>query len=174
MPVGTFETINTSLLTSSQSAIVFSNIPSTYTDLVIVLLPVSDGANFIAVQFNTDTSGSGTNYSRLAYSSTGVSPYADIRASRYAIEIDTQESTGSGGPNSTNEINIFNYTSTSAYKTIFARNSSGARNGGSNAAGLGTGTWRSYDVINSVRLTLNAGSFTSGTRATLYGIKAGQ
>lgn len=173
MPVGTFETINTNLLASSQSSIVFSSIPNTYTDLVIVLVPVSDGANYIAVQFNTDTSGSGTNYSRLAYSSTGTTPYADLRSNRYAIEIDTQENTGSGGPNSTNEINIFNYTSTSVYKTVFARNSAGARSGGTNAAGLGTGTWRSYDAINSVRLTLNAGNFTSGTRATLYGIKAG-
>jgi hypothetical protein len=172
MPFGTFETINTYLLTSSQSTIVFSSIPSTYSDLVILLAPISSGQNYIGVQFNTDTSGGGTNYSRLAYSSTGSTPYADIRSSRFAIEIDTQESTGSGGPNSTNEINIFNYTSTSAYKTIFCRNSAGGRNNGENAVGLGIGTWRSYDVINSVTLNLNAGTYSSGTRATLYGIRS--
>jgi hypothetical protein len=171
MPAGTFETIETRLLTSSQSAIVFSSIPQTYTDLVIVLVPISNGTNFVAVQFNTDTSAGGTNYSRVTYSTGGTGPFTDQRSNRYAIEVDYFESTGTG-PNTTNEIHIFNYTTTAAFKTILSKNSASDRNAGGVGVGTGVGTWRNTEAINSVRLSLNAGTFSSGTRATIYGIKA--
>ena len=172
MPVGTFETIETRLLDSSQSAIVFSSIPATYTDLVIVLVPISNGNNYIAVQFNDDISGSGTNYSRICYSTAGSAPSSDQRVNRYAIELDFFEALGTTGPNTTNEIHIFNYTTTAAFKTLLSRNSAAGRNTGGTAVGVGVGTWRSTAAINSVRLSLNTGTFSSGTRATVYGIKA--
>jgi hypothetical protein len=169
---GTYETIATTSLTSSQSQIVFSSIPATYTDLVIYLVPISDGNNYIAVQFNSDTSSGGSNYSRIAWSSNGSSVAADQRSNRYAIEIDVNESLGTTGSNTTNQIHIFNYANTSTFKAIHAKNSGSERNTGGWGVGHGSGTWRSTDAINSVRLSLNAGNFTSGTRATLYGIKA--
>lgn len=169
---GTFETIATTSLTGSSSDIIFSSIPATYTDLVIYLIPISNGNNYVAVQFNSDTSSGGSNYSRIAWSTSGGTPSADQRSNRYAIEIDVNESLGTTGSNTTNQIHIFNYANTSTFKTIHAKNSGAGRNTGGDGVGHGSGTWRSTDAINSVRLSLNAGTFSSGTRATLYGIKA--
>ena len=169
---GTFETIATYSLTSSQSDIVFSSIPSTFTDLVIYVVPISNGNNYMAVQFNSDTLSGGANYSRTAWSTDGASISPDIRSVRYAIEIDRLESTGNGGVNTSVQINIFNYANTSTFKSIYAKNSASGFNLGTSAVGHGSGTWRDTAAINSVRLSLNAGTFSSGTRATLYGIKA--
>ena len=169
---GTYETIATTSLTGSSSDIIFSSIPSTFTDLVIFVIPISSGNSYMGIQFNSDTSSGGSNYSRIAWSSNGTSVAADQRSSRYAIEFDVYESLGTTGSNSTNQINIFNYANTSTFKTIHSKNSGSERNTGGWGVGHGSGTWRSTDAINSVRLSLNTGTFSSGTRATLYGIKA--
>ena len=172
MPSGTYETIATTSLTGSSSEIVFSSIPQTYTDLVIFVVPISNGNNYMAVQFNSDTSSGGSNYSRIAWSTNGSTVGADQRSNRYAIEIDVYESLGTSGPNTTNQINIFNYKNTTTFKTIHAKNSGAGRNTGGDGVGHGSGTWRNTDAINSVRLSLNTGTFSADTRATLYGIKA--
>ena len=167
MPTGTFETIATTSLSSSSSAIDFNTIPSSYTNLVIVIVPIGSTQNFLQIQFNGDT---GSNYSRQVLSGNGSSNASDQRSSRTAIELDYNEQISTGA-NYTSEINIFDYANTTTYKNVVAKPNSSAFNSGSYGFGWSCGTWRNTNAITSIKLTANTGSFSSGTVATLYGLK---
>ena len=163
----TYEPIATSSPTTNPTEIIFSSIPSTYTDLVLVVTAKSPGGGNIYVIVNSDTSSS---YSWTNVYGTG-SATGSTRASSnaYGLLIDYY-----GGPgNNNNQItiaNFQNYSNTTTFKTCISR---------SNNAALGVDAvvslWRSTSAINSLKLglgTARTDTFSTGTVATLYGIKA--
>lgn len=160
MPAGsTYSTIATTTLGSATSSYTFSSIPSTYTDLVLVVNGTWSGSsNFEAITlvFNSDT---GANYSRTVLQGNGSTASS------------SRESTGNWGIIASDQSNtifhIMNYSNTTTYKTVLSRG---------NSAGYIVraivGLWRSTSAITSVEVKTASNNFNSGTSLTLYGIAA--
>lgn len=157
--VATEDVIATTTASGSSTNISFTSIPSTYTDLVLVVNgTIGNADNTMLMQYNSDT---GTNYSSTVLSGNG-STTESFRGSgtndMYCGRISTTQSV--------NIIQIQNYSNTTTYKTFISRgNNSAAR------VSAFVGLWRNTAAITTVTLTFNgAGNFASGTTATLYGI----
>ena len=159
----TYEPIQSQTLSVATATVTFSSIPSTYTDLKLVI----DGNNTsIAsrsgyIRFNGDT---GTNYS-FTYLH-GISGDSNLGASGTGSTV--AQSTFSNILNDRTSVimHILGYSNTTKQKAFLARG-----NASSNVQ-LYTGLWRSTAAINSLSLFLNADSWAIGTIFTLYGIKA--
>lgn len=158
----TYEPIATTTLGSSATSYTFSSIPSTYTDLVVVVVGTNPtGDTGLGLEFNGDTA---TNYSMTLLYGTGSSAASARGTSASTIDIGRMDSTVS-----TNIFHIMNYANTTTNKTVLARG---------NDAALVTATvglWRSTAAINAVKIYGSASktaSFNTGTTFTLYGIKA--
>ena len=165
----TYEPIATTTLVSNQSTITFSSIPSTYTDLRLVLSAAGlSSADLISFRIGGNTStiysitrlrGDGTTATTSRMSGTGVTFWQPVNALitasiPFMITLD-----------------IFNYSNTSTYKTGLI-NYSADENGNGNIAQV-VGLLRSTNAINNIEIRTNNGySYTTGTTATLYGIKA--
>ena len=162
----TYEPIATTTLGSAASSITFSSIPSTYTDLRVVLVAQGNGANVDAqIQFNSDT---GTNYSSTQLYGNGTSAASTRYTSGTFIYADA------GAVYSANfclyTIDVFSYAG-STYKTCLI-----SENGDKNGSGIvssSVGLWRSTSAINTLKIqTGSANTYVAGTTATLYGIKS--
>jgi hypothetical protein len=158
----TYTPIATQTLGSSTSTVTFSSIPSTYTDLVLVMQSGTTPSNDdIGMRFNND---SGTNYSSTAVNgSSGV--YSDRSSNASSIQIDYR-AFDTTNLNRISSINIQNYSNTTTYKTSIIRNSN---------ASIGVeatvGLWRSTSAITRVDLYgIGGNSFATGSTFTLYGI----
>jgi hypothetical protein len=162
MPAGnTYEAIATQTLGSATASVTFSSIPSTYTDLVIVVNgTMSASENSLGLRLNGDTA---TNYSSTALYGDGVSA-ASLRQTN-----DTKMYLGrmTSVNNSTSLIYVQNYSNTTTNKTVLSR-------GNSTAIVMATvSLWRSTAAVTSVTVSDYASSnFLTGTTFSLYGIKA--
>jgi hypothetical protein len=159
----TYDPIATTTLSSGASSITFSSIPSTYTDLRLVFVGTSAANVPGEMRFNGDTS---SNYSRTYLSGNGSS----VSSSRDTNQ--TNISMGASAITSTpmmNTVDIFSYAG-STYKTCLIT-SSDDRNG-SGTVDRQVALWRSTSAITEIKLTVDlTANFTTGTTATLYGIK---
>lgn len=161
----TYEPIATSSPTTNPTTIVFSSIPNTYTDLVLVTTTKASSGVDLWIRLNSDT---GTNYSYFVLTGDG-SAASVARASNSSSGLLTDYSGAPGSNNNNITITHFmNYSNTTTYKTVLSR--------ANNAAGgvdLVSTLWRSTAAIDSLTLRFTtAATFSSGTVATLYGIKA--
>jgi len=160
----TYEPINTYTLGSSSSAITFSSIPATYTDLILVYngKTTANGVN-LQIRLNSD---SGTNYSRTALSNylTSVESTRQTNATQYNTD------PAGGSDASTISMGItqfFNYSNTTTNKTMMTRD--GLTSQGLDAT---VGLWRNTAAINTIYIFPTSGAFDTGSTFTLYGIKA--
>jgi hypothetical protein len=154
----TYEPIATA--TSGSTSYTFNSIPSTYTDLILVVSGTATGSNInYGLRFNGD---SGSNYSVTRLYGSGTSASND----RLANFTNTLSSNMTDGANTVIH-HIMNYSNTSTYKTALVRS-----NTGTNYVWANVAMWRSTAAINSIQyFTTASGSMASGT-LTLYGIKA--
>jgi len=166
----TYEAIATNTLASATSSVTFSSIPSTYTDLVLVLSDLKSGtsSNSICVRYNSD---SGTNYSYTIITGTG-SVAQSARGSNinhsffggYNIGVDpTYPSVVVG--------HIMNYANTTTYKTGLSRYSID-RPGFNGETQAIVNVWRSTAAITSVTVATFTGNWSIGSTFSLYGIAA--
>ena len=160
----TYSQIATTTLGSAGTA-TFSNIPQTYTNLVIVMqgAPVSSGPS-IGMQFNGDT---GTNYSFTYMFGNGSTASSGRGTSRtYGVLFDFVV----GMPTtslSTAIASIPQYQNTSTYKSYIARGSNANTGTDSNV-----GLWRSTAAITSLSIITTSGSnYQTGAIFSLYGIR---
>ena len=160
----TYTPIATATATGSQSTITFSSIPSTYTDLVLVM-QTSYGVNgkSIGIFFNSDT---GSNYSYTYLYGDSSSPatgrFSSINTGLGAAYIAT------AGQIDISIANIMNYSNTTTYKTAIIRS-----NNAGNRVQVNVGLWRSTSAINNIDIKSNDGSnYSSGSTFTIYGITA--
>jgi hypothetical protein len=156
----TYDPIATQTLGSAASSVTFSSIPSTYTDLVLVVNSARTTSNdAVSLEFNGDT---GSNYSRLLMYGTGSSAATFRESNATLIEIGVQDTS-----NCTNIFNVMNYANTSSNKSVVARaNATGVR------VSAGIGVWRNTAAITSIKLATGGSTFIAGSTFTLYGIKA--
>lgn len=172
-PLGAFESIQTTQFVSgtTYSSITFNSIPATYKHLQIRIVARGNNAavydSYLA-RFNGDSannytlhwlSGDGTTASSL-----GIAPYGGIRGNEIAG--------ASAGANvrGVSIMDIYDYASTSKFKTVRAMG--GDDRAGSGSISLNSGVWMNTSAITSIVLTpVFGGLFTGFSSFALYGIK---
>jgi hypothetical protein len=157
----TYTPIATTTLGSSAASYTFSSIPSTYTDLVLVIMAKNlTGDSDLALRFNGDTS---SLYSSTYMYGTGSSA-ASTRGSNLTKVRAGRIDNVNAYPNI---VNLQNYSNTTTNKTVVSR----AQNGSFVLAYVGL--WRSTAAIDSITILDDAGyTLASGSTFTLYGIAA--
>ena len=166
MPAGpTYEPIATTTLGSAAATITFSSIPATYTDLRLVLVGIGSLGSDVRIRFNSDT---GTNYSYTELDGNGIATQSTRATSQTFIKLTTRWGISDTVP-TMHVTDVFSYAG-STNKTIL-NNLSGDFNGTGSIEVL-VGLWRSTSAINAITYSLSSGNFSTGTTATLYGIKA--
>jgi hypothetical protein len=171
--MSTYVPISTQTLSSSATEIIFTGIPQTYTDLVLVISgrsTLSDNQEDGRMRFNGNAN---SLYSRIGLFGTGTSPGSDSgsndTSARFAYWFPAANT--SSGIFSATVVNIMNYANTTTNKTVITRQSNQ-----SNVTGLPNtvvNLWRSTTAINQIELFFPIGSWASGSTFTLYGIGAG-
>lgn len=166
----TYTPIASTTLGSNTTTVTLSSIPSTYTDLRVVIVPASSsGTNGIRMRINSDT---GTNYSTTFLTGTGTAGNSGRETSNLNMSLGNY----TGAPTTLGQVLItldfLNYANTSMWKTVLIKN-----NQPTNATELNTGLWRSTSAINSLSFNINTfgsstGNFITGSVFTLYGIQA--
>ena len=156
----TYEKIATTTLGSSSSSVTLSSIPSTYTDLVLIV----NGQNSSSdgnwrIRFNSDT---GSNYSFTYMAGTGSA----TESGKYSNVTSVDCGVSGNGNLAAQIVNINNYSNSTTYKTLLSRLSSSSRFVSANV-----GLWRNTAAITSIT-ALNDNSWATGATFTLYGIKA--
>jgi len=165
----TYEPIASQTLASSSSTVTFSNIPQTYTDLVLVAttVPYNNSEGNISIRFNSDTGG---NYSNTWFVGDGSSVSSGNNTNATSAGIFY----GNGLNNPiypVSTINIFNYSNSNKYKTVLNRNNSAYS--GNRWSALICSSWRNNNAITSITISVTyIYNIGVGSTFTLYGIKA--
>jgi hypothetical protein len=166
MPLpSTYIPIATQTLTAAVASVTFSNIPNTYTDLVVIINAGGSVDTNISMRFNGDSAG---NYSVTAIAGDATNASSTRRVSQTAMRLDENSYTGTTLGTSNLIVSIMNYANTTTYKTVLSR---------SNNAAVGTsaivGLWYATAVaINQVAINSVGGNWITGSSFTIYGIKA--
>lgn len=163
----TYDSIATTTLGSAGNAITFSSIPSTYTDLRVIIV----GSNVTFAQgWTMRFNGSATaNYGTTLLTGNGSTAASYSQSNATAIFIGDFVLNNST-VTTLCSVDIFGYTGSTFKSTL--HNEAGDKNGAGTTI-VGIGTWRSTAAINSITLRNDGGNnFAAGTTATLYGIKA--
>jgi hypothetical protein len=164
----TYEPIATTTIASNTPNITFSSIPSTYTDLRVVLVgTTATNGNRAEMRFNSD---SANNYSEIGLKGDGSTAVGNSGTNRPQIVI------GDAAQITTSPVfitvDIFSY-SGSKYKVSLITTSMDNNNAAPTPSAVirRVATWRTTSAINSILLMSND-NWAVGTTATLYGIKA--
>jgi len=170
MPTNTYVALDKKTVTGSNAASVeFTSIPSTYTDLVIVINGQVSSAVSIACQVGNGSIDTGTNYSCTELFGDGTTVSAFRNSTNAQITVASIGAQISSGSQWVSTLNFQNYSNTTTYKPVLGRTS--ATPTGVNGI---VALWRSTSAITSIKLLGYAGAsgFTVGTTFSLYGIKA--
>jgi len=161
----TYEPIARQTLTTSAATVTFSSIPSTYTDLVLVINAFASTGADIWIRCNED---SGSNYSFTALYGTGSAAGGDKNSNlSQGLLTDYYGTPSSTEPNIC-IVQFNNYSNSTTYKTSISR--ANRANSGTDAV---VSMWRNTAAITSLTLRFNGNpTFSTGSTFTLYGIKA--
>ena len=165
----TYEPIATTSPTTNPTELIFNSIPSTYTDLVLVVTAKAspDGGD-IYIKVNDDTN---SNYSWTnLWGNGGAVGSARTSSGSLGLLVDYYGTVGNNNNNHLLIANFNNYANTTTYKTCISRSNNAA--GGVDVV---TTMWRQTEAIGSLKLGIGSArtdTFSTGTVATLYGIKA--
>lgn len=157
----TYTKIASTTVGTATNTVTFSSIPSTYTDLVLIINPTMATNADVAIIFNGDTA---NNYSSTYVTGNGTAASSSRFSTMPKIYLD-QVNTGTGIVQY--NVNIMNYANSTTYKTILGRYSGTAK--GVEAV---VGLWRSTSAITSMTITGDGQNFTTGSTLNLYGIAA--
>jgi len=160
----TYTPIATNTLASNTGTVTFSSIPSTYTDVVLVMNIKGTVDSIPYIRLNSDT---GTNYSYTNIEGNGTSATSG-RSSSQSFMFITNSSQYTSNNFSFNNISHFmNYSNTSVNKTVLSRTNAAA-----SATEIYAGLWRSTSAIDTISISAYDGSLAIGSTFTIYGIKA--
>jgi len=155
----TYEPIATQTASGSTTSISFTSIPSTYTDLIVVIRVLGSAADF-DLRINND---SGSNYSVTRIYGDGSSAASNRATSQTAIQMTL------GGANpGVNILQFNNYSNTTTNKTMLQR-----LNIPGGYVGAFVGLYRSTSAINRLDFIAQSGNnIQANSTYTLYGIAA--
>ena len=149
-----------------QAAIEFTNIPQTYTDLVV---KVSGRSTATTTGVDITFNGSSTSYTNRRLYGTGSTAASDSAGTAYISNTMIADSSYTANTFGNGEFYIPNYTS-SNNKSISVDGAS-ENNATTALMMLTAGLWSNSAAITSVKITPNAGNFAQYSTATLYGVK---
>jgi len=157
----TYVPIATTTLGSNTNTVTFSSIPSTYTDLVVIKTGSQNASDNLTININGD---SGNNYSGTQVDGAAGTANSDRYSNQPHMYVNYS--------NSTSDLiigifNFMNYSNTTTYKTMIARNSDG-----SFYVGAYVHLWRSTSAINQLVFSTGGSGIYAGSTFTLYGISA--
>jgi hypothetical protein len=167
MPAGsTYSTIATTTLGSAAASYTFTSIPTTYTDLVLIVnSKMTSGADNLRLQVGNSSVDETNKYSFVYMAGDGSTTF-----SGKGSNLNDTLSGRLGATSSTSIINFMNYSNTTTFKTIISRGND-ASTSGQTAAYICL--WRSTVAINTIKVLEQVGdTFAAGTTLTLYGIAA--
>lgn len=162
----TYEPIASQTLGADAASVTFSDLPGTYTDLVVVASVRSSTSGYgLMARFNSD---SGTNYSTTYVFGNG-SVAGSARVSNTSRAYIENYGVSDGTNFSATRFTVLQYANTNVYKTVL-----------SEAAGMGSGNgvdrsvslWRSTSAITSLYLELFSGNIKASSTFSVYGIRA--
>ena len=165
--MSTYVPIQAITLSADTATVTFTNIPQTFTDLILVC---NYGTSAIgrtgSMRFNND---SATNYSWRALGGNGTSASSSGGSNMTSFYF-TGQITGDGTAlANVSTTHIQNYSNATTYKTALSRSNDAAR-----YVEAAVGTWRSTSAINRIDVTRDNGTnWLSGSTFTLYGIGSG-
>ena len=161
----TYTPIATTTLGSNSATVVFSSIPSTYTDIILVGSVRASGTADVKVRVNGLTTAI---YSNTILYGTGsvAGSYRNSTATAGGTEpVDTASNTFTP-----KIINFMNYANTTTFKTYLGRTSTNSTANGVTAT---VGLIQTTAAINSITLLFEtADTFQTGSTFTLYGVKS--
>jgi hypothetical protein len=156
----TYTKVATQTMTTATATVTFSSIPSTYTDLVLIVTGTTNTGRNFHININSD---SGSNYSFTQLSGDGTSASSSQLSNETVLRM-----TALWAAQGSIILNFFNYSNTTTHKTMTSRTSNAV-----NQAGTSVGLWRNTSAINRLDFTLSSSdNFLTGTTFTLYGILA--
>jgi len=167
MPSSTYVALGSVTISSAQNQVTFSNIPQTYTDLILVSNVGASAINpSIYMRFNGDAQ---SNYSFTNIYGNGTAA-ASTRASTQSKAVMAWYVSPDTTMAMVNVTQIMNYSSNTVYKTTMSRANRGSA---SNSQGTeaSISLWRNTAAINSITL-LPEQNFSIGSTFNLYGISA--
>lgn len=165
----TYEPIASQTLGSGVGTLTFSDIPGSFTDLVLVVVfgAATAGAT-LRVRVNSDT-GSNYSYTYLTGNGTAASSSRQSSVTSGAVAL-----TGVGASTALQNVAVahfMSYANTNVFKTILGSGASAA-----NEVDRVVSLWRSTSAITSISVSPGGSfpthNFASGTTGALYGIKA--
>lgn len=146
---------------NSTTSYTFSSIPQNYTDLVIVFNGTLSSADNNNIEFNNE------NQNQL-YSVTRLYGNGSTVGTNRSTSQNSMQLGEMGTSQSTDIIQIFNYSSTSGYKTVI----SSGRNATGNVKNT-VGLFRSTSATNTIKIFTGGGAtYSAGSTFSLYGIEA--
>ena len=157
----TYSLIANQTLGAAAANIIFSSIPATFTDLILVAScnPVLSGTSSY-YRFNSDATSS---YAYNYISGNGTAASSGRNGSYTAIYAGAVNSN-----NSVMTIHFQDYANTTTYKTAISRASAA-----SNAVESFFGLYKSTSAISSITYYPDSGNWNTGSTFKLYGILAG-
>jgi len=163
----TYVPIFTNTLVSAQASVIFSSIPSTYTDLVLVInCAGSTTAVDALLRVGNGSVDTGSNYTATYLYGNGTA------AGSYRFTSNTYLYLASYAATTTTFESVFithlmNYANTTTNKSVLVRANTTSRD-----AEVGAGLWRSTSAIDTISVIRGSGNFVTGSTFSLYGIKA--
>ena len=161
----TYEPIASTTLGSAASSVTLSALPTTYTDLIVVLWGQGTDINARshALRFNSDT---GSNYSVTLLDGNGTTASSSRASSQVLAFVGAMaKSTDSPSPTI---VHVMSYANTNVYKTILSESALPALN-----VRRYVNLWRSTAAIDSITWLRNDGTnIAAGGQMSIYGIKA--
>jgi hypothetical protein len=156
MPTQTYKPLATVTLGSATASVVFSSIPATYRDIIIVFdggTTISDG---VGARFNGDT---GNNYSAVRMTGSSAGAISDSfsgisRIIQTAGDVDMFVS------------QVMDYSATDKHKTVLTRSSIST-----NVTGIAA-RWANTAAITSITVFSPGSTIASGATISLYGVIA--
>lgn len=163
----TYTPISTTTLTSTQATVTLSNIPATYTDILVVVNNLPSASNLGAyMRINSDT---GANYSFTLLDGWAGSNGTFRSTSASFAQLGFWQ-VGSNNEPYTVIIHMNNYANTNIRKTFLTRVANSAE------LSAAVGSWRSTAAITSLTFSaaqnFSSNSFAAGTMFSIYGIRA--
>lgn len=163
----TYEPIATTTLGSANSTITFSSIPATYTDLRLVFTAkITTGGFDALLTFNNDNAG---NYANVLCYTLGAGGAASSSANTGQTYITLDFLGLDSNTPKLFTIDIFSYAG-STNKTMLRTASETLTSSG--LVGTAASLWKNTAAISTIKIVTGSSTFTAGTTATLYGIKA--
>jgi hypothetical protein len=161
----TYTPIASTTLGADASSVIFSSIPSTYTDLVLIAFVRSTRAatgDTFRIRFNSDTA---SNYSTTFVYGDGPAAGSSRLTSQTGVYNRINAASVASGTFSPTIIHIMNYSNSTTYKTTISR-----ANSTSEEISLNASLWRNTSAITSITALVDNGNLLSGSTLNLYGI----